>query len=103
MTAVLEHIGNALERLFGSRNQRLLEAMDPVVAQIRAIEKDYAGLAEEDFPKKTEEFKERLKAGESLDDLLPEAFALVSAVCRRLKGRKWLVTGEETKIGRAHV
>ncbi|KPJ70617.1 MAG: preprotein translocase subunit SecA, partial [Planctomycetes bacterium DG_20] len=95
MTAVLEQIGSALQRIFGSRNQRLLDAMDPVVERIRAVEQEYVRLADGDFPKKTEQFKQRLAGGEGLDDLLPEAFALVSAACRRLLGRKWQRAGEE--------
>jgi len=86
MTAVLEHISSTLQRIFGSRNQRLIDAMDPAVERIRPIEKDYASLADEDFPRKTEAFRQRVAEGESLDDLLPEAFALVSAACRRLLG-----------------
>ena len=94
MTAVLEHITGALQRVFGSRNQRLIDGMDPTVAQIREIEAGYASLAEEDFPGKTAAFKERVAGGESLDDLLPEAFALVSEGCRRLLGRQWDRAGE---------
>jgi preprotein translocase subunit SecA len=95
MTAVLEYVGGALQRIFGSRNQRLLNAMDLVVERIHAIERGYASLAEADFPRKTQEFKDRLKAGETLDGILPEAFALVREACRRLLGRKWQRAGEE--------
>jgi len=95
MSPVLEQISSVLQRIFGSRNQRLIDAMDPIVERIHEIEKDYASLAEADFPRKTEAFRQRVADGESLDDLLPEAFALVREACRRLLGRTWLRAGEE--------
>lgn len=83
-------------KLFGDPNERELKRLWPMVAQINAIEKKYqATLKDEYFPAKTMELRERFQKGETLDDLLPEAFALVKNACRRLIGKKWLVRGHE--------
>ena len=84
-----------ISRIFGTKNERELNKIWPVVDQINQHFESYKSLSDADFPKKTEEFKARLAAGETLDDLLPEAFALVKEVCRRLLGKKWIVTGQE--------
>ncbi|SEK98024.1 preprotein translocase subunit SecA [Roseateles sp. YR242] len=67
-----------LTQIFGSRNERLLKTYRKVVQQINALESQYEGLSDEQLRGKTEEFKARIAAGETVDDLLPEAFA----VCR---------------------
>lgn len=64
-------------KVFGSRNQRYIRQLDKIADQIEALEPKYQALQDEDFPQQTQAFKERMAAGESLDDLLPEAFALV--------------------------
>ncbi len=63
---------------------------------MNVFERDYQNLTEEALKAKTHEFKERLKKGETTDDLLPEAFAVVKNACRRLKGSKHMVRGHET-------
>lgn len=70
-------IGNLIKNIFGSKNERELKKIQPVVDQINSIESDFKGLTDEQLKAKTDEFKERLKKGETLDDLLPEAFATV--------------------------
>ena len=83
--------------IFGDPNEAELKKLWPIVHHINEIEKKYQEtLKDEYFPAKTAEFKERLQKGETLDDLLPEAFALVKNACRRLVGKKWLVRGRET-------
>ena len=67
-----------LTQIFGSRNERLLKTYRKVVQQINALEPQFEGLSDEQLRGKTEEFKKRIAAGETVDDLLPEAFA----VCR---------------------
>ncbi|KKU78674.1 MAG: Protein translocase subunit SecA, partial [Candidatus Peregrinibacteria bacterium GW2011_GWA2_47_7] len=68
----------------------------PLVTRINEWEAGYQkNLRDEDFPVKTEEFKQRLQKGETLEDLLPEAFALVKNACRRLAGRSYEVRGRE--------
>ena len=86
-----------LNKIAGNVTSKTLKKICPLVEQINAVEADYEKtlLKDEDFPKKTLEFKERLTKGETLEDLLPEAFALVKTACRRLMGRKWDVRGAD--------
>ena len=72
-----------LTRIFGSRNQRLLKQYSKIVAQINALEPAMEKLSDAELKAKTPEFKERLLKGATLDDLLPEAFA----VCREASKR----------------
>ncbi|MBI2453882.1 preprotein translocase subunit SecA [Candidatus Peregrinibacteria bacterium] len=82
--------------ILGDPNEKELKRLWPTVRRINEIEKKYQEtLKDEYFPAKTAEFRERLAKGETLDDLLPEAFALVKNACRRLVGKKWLVRGHE--------
>ncbi len=72
-----------LKKIFGSRNDRLLKAYRARVAKINALEPALQGLSDEALREKTAEFKTRLSQGASLDDLLPEAFAVVREASRR--------------------
>ncbi len=81
--------------LFGSKNEREVKKIWPVVEEINAHFESYQNLSEEELRNKTEEFRGRLTEGETLDDILPEAFAVVKEACRRLLGKKWVVTGQE--------
>ncbi|TSC71619.1 MAG: hypothetical protein G01um101448_1126, partial [Parcubacteria group bacterium Gr01-1014_48] len=77
-----------LESMFGDQNTRFLKACAPSVAQINSFEKKFETLTTEELREKTTEFQERLKKGEILDNLLPEAFAVVrEATKRTLKQR----------------
>ncbi|MBM3328235.1 MAG: preprotein translocase subunit SecA [Calditrichaeota bacterium] len=81
--------------LFGSKYDRQLKKIWPMVADInRHFEHFRTTLSDDDLPRRTEEFQQRIKAGETSDDLLPEAFALVKDACRRALGRQWLVVGQ---------
>ena len=62
--------------LLGSRNARVLRRMRPLVSRINELEKDIKALPDAEFPRKTQQLRARLTAGETLDSLLPEAFAL---------------------------
>src|SRR5499426_1529908 len=76
-----------LTRIFGSANERTLRRLWPIVQEINDLEKTYEALPPEAFPQKTAEWKERLASEEaSLDDVLPEAFALVREASRRTIG-----------------
>lgn len=86
---------NLLTKVFGTRNERILKSLIPQVDAINNELEKLRGLRDEDFPKKTEEFKKRINEGETLDDLMVEAFALVKETTRRLLGKKWDVTGIE--------
>jgi preprotein translocase subunit SecA len=75
-----------LTGIFGSRNERLLRQMNKTVAKINAFEPGLQALSDEELRGKTDAFKQRLAAGEALDDLLPEAFAVVREASRRVLG-----------------
>ena len=86
---------NLLKFLIGTKNDRELKKLWPIVREINRIEAEYQAknFTDEDFPKKTAEFKARYQNGESLDKLLPEAFALVKNACRHLVGTTEEVCG----------
>ena len=69
--------GKIIKGVFGSKNERELKEMSPLVEKINSLEPDFQALSDEQLRAKTDEFKERLSNGETLDDLLPEAFAAV--------------------------
>ena len=83
--------------ILGDPNDKEIRSIQPLVERANYWDKIYQEqlTSDEDFPKKTEEFKERLANGEPIDELLPEAFGLVKAACRRLCGRSWEVYGNE--------
>lgn len=87
---------NLIKSIFPSKNQREIEKLYSVVEQINAHYDEYQNLSEEQLKAKTNEFRERIANGETLDGLLPEAFAVVKDACRRLKGKSWKVAGRET-------
>jgi len=86
-----------LKKIVGSKNERELRRLWPIVEQINDYEKQYQSLSDDQLRAKTAEFRERLAKGETLDDLLPEAFAAVKNACRRLCGREWIVRGHPHK------
>jgi len=75
-----------LSKIFGDPNQRYLKKLYPIVEKINSLEEKFEKIPTEKLKEKTLEFKERLKKGESLDDLLPEAFALVREASKRTIG-----------------
>ena len=77
-----------LKSIFGSRNERLLKNYLKLVEGINSLEKGFSDLDEPGFKQKTLEFKERYAGGETLDELLPESFALVREVSRRVLGMR---------------
>ncbi len=84
---------NLLKLIFGTKHERDVKRLLPIVRKINAIEESYQGLSDEELRSKTVEFRERLAKGETLDDLLPEAFAVVKNGCRRLMGSEKEVCG----------
>jgi preprotein translocase subunit SecA len=76
------------KKLFGSSNERKVKAMSAQVAKINALEPEYAALSDEALKAKTDEFKARLAKGETLEDLLPEAFAVVREAGKRVLGMR---------------
>ncbi|HWJ04704.1 MAG TPA: preprotein translocase subunit SecA [Steroidobacteraceae bacterium] len=79
-------MANWLTRIFGSRNQRLISQYNGIVRQINAFEQSLQALSDADLAAKTVQFREQLAAGKTLDDLLPEAFAVVREASRRTLG-----------------
>ena len=77
-----------ITKLFGTRSERELKKIQPIVDKILSMESEYGALSEEALKAKTAEFKERYAAGESLDDLLPEAFAAIREAAWRVLGMK---------------
>ena len=75
-----------LDRIFGSKNQKILKKVQPLVKAINELEDGFSRLEDEDLKSKRIEFIERHSKGESLDDLLPEAFATVREVSKRQLG-----------------
>jgi preprotein translocase subunit SecA len=88
-------IKNLLKVLFGSKNDREVKKMDPLVDQINSQYEELQKLSEDQLKAKTAEFRERLSKGETTNDILPEAFAVVKDACRRLCGKSWKVAGQE--------
>jgi preprotein translocase subunit SecA len=83
--------------ILGDPNEKEIKSILPLVEEINRWEKRYEEelKSDEDFPKKTEEFRKCVEEGTPLDVLLPEAFGLVKSACRRLCGRKWSVCSNE--------
>ena len=75
-----------ITKLFGTRSQRELKKIQPMVDAILALEPEYKALSEEELKGKTEEFKKRYADGETLDSLLPEAFAAIREAADRVIG-----------------
>jgi preprotein translocase subunit SecA len=80
--------GKIIKGIFGSKNERELKKLAPLVDQINQLEPEFKALSDDQFPAKTAEFKERLSRGETLDDILPEAFAAVREISVRTLGMR---------------
>ena len=81
-------INGLLKKLFGSKNERELKRLRVLVKQINALEETIVALDDTQLTAKTDEFRKRLAQGEPLDDLLPEAFAVVREAARRVLGMR---------------
>ena len=88
---------NFIKKIIGTKNERVIKRLLPMVDEINSIYEKLHNLKDEDLLKKTEDFKLRYFQGESLNEILPEAYALVKESCRRLVGKKWIVRGYETE------
>ena len=82
-----ENMPNFFSKLFGS-NEGVVQKLQPIVDKVNALENDIAKLSDANLKNKTLEFKERLAKGETLDDLLPEAFASVREAAKRAIGQR---------------
>jgi preprotein translocase subunit SecA len=81
-------IGSALTKIFGSKNERVLKLIQPIVEKTNSLEPDIQKLDDAELAAKTVEFKERVAKGESLDELMPEAFAVTREAARRVIGER---------------
>ncbi len=78
--------------LFGSKQDRDVKKIRPILARVNGLKETISKLSDDELKAKTGEFRERLAAGETLDDLLPEAFAVVREATHRVLGEKRMVT-----------
>ena len=76
-------IGTLLNKVFGTKNERELKRLWPMVERVGMLESEISGLSDEELKEKTGELRQRIANGETLDDLLPEAFAVVREVSKR--------------------
>ena len=90
------------KRFAGRHYKKFLEKARPTVARINELELSYQSLSDEQLRAKTDEFRARLKAGETLDQILPEAFATVKNAARRLVGRPIMVCDHELTWDMVH-
>ena len=81
-------LGQIARKIFGSANDRFVKKQYKIVNKINALEPDFIKLSDEELKTKTEEFRGRLKNGETLDDILPEAFATVREAAKRVMGQR---------------
>ena len=86
-------ITNLFTKIFGSKHERDVKKLWPMAEQINTVYQSLHDLSDDQLSAKTEEFKKRLSDGETVDDILPEAFAVVKETCRRLCGKSWEVVG----------
>ncbi|MBO2643934.1 preprotein translocase subunit SecA [Shewanella algae] len=77
-------LGKLLTKVFGSRNDRTLKTLGKIVNKINALEGEYEQLSNEQLKAKTQEFRDRLEKGETLDDIMAEAFATVREASKRV-------------------
>ena len=95
-------LGYILKLIFGSKSDRDLKKMKPFIAKINKQEEEYQSISTEELQNKTQEFKDRLEKGESLDDLMVEAFAVVKNAARRLCGTTVQVCDHELEWEMIH-
>ena len=91
-----------LKPFAGRHYKKFLEKARPIVVRINEFDRSFTSLSDEQLRAKTEEFRERIKAGETLDQILPEAFAVVKNAARRLVGTTAMVCDYEIPWDMVH-
>ncbi len=81
-------LGSLIRKVVGTKNDRELKAMTPLVDAVNAFEPQISALSDSELRAKTDQFRQRLASGETLDDLLPEAFAVCREAARRVLGMR---------------
>ncbi len=84
-----------IKKMLGTKNQRDIKKILPLVDKINRLEEEYQSLTDDQLKAKTDEFKKRLQEGETLDDIMCEAYATVKNACRRLVGTTVDVCGHD--------
>jgi preprotein translocase subunit SecA len=77
-----------ITKVFGTRSEREIKAIEPYIKKIESLEDEYRNLTDEQLREKTTQFKQRLADGQTLDDILPEAFATVREAADRVLGMR---------------
>ncbi|MFZ5979934.1 MAG: preprotein translocase subunit SecA [Candidatus Zixiibacteriota bacterium] len=93
---------NLITKLFGTKHERDVKKLQPVIDEINEHFEKLKNVSEEELVGKTAEFKKRLTEGETLDDIMTEAFAVVKEACRRHVGQTWEVVGQPTEWNMVH-
>ena len=88
---------NLIEKMFGTKHERDVKKMQPLVVEINNYFEKLKSLSDEELQAKTDEFKTRLAEGETVDDIMAEAFAVVKETCRRHLGQTWDVVNQPTE------
>ena len=88
---------NWITKVFGTKHERDIKKIAPLVAEINEHYEKLQSLSEDELVAKTAEFRKRLAEGETLDDIMAEAFAVVKEACRRHVGRTWEVVDQPTQ------
>ena len=88
---------NLITKIFGTKHDRDVKRVMPLVLEINEQYEKLHSLSEEELVGKTEAFRQRLAAGETVDDICCEAFAVVKEACRRHLGTSWTVVDQETE------
>jgi preprotein translocase subunit SecA len=88
-------LSKILGKVFGTKQERDWKRLAPRVAEINQWYEEFDGLTDDELKAKTAEFRRRYKEGESLNDLLPEAYAVVKQACKRHVGQRWIAGGSE--------
>ena len=81
-------LGGVAKALFGSSNDRYVKSVMKIVQKINALEPEISAMTDERLTQQTQLFRDRLTAGETLDDILPEAFATVREASKRVMGMR---------------
>ena len=85
-----------IHKFVGDRKSRLMKRLSPGIAEVKEWADRAKGIADDDFPARTSDLAERLQNGETVDDIMSEAFGLVYEACRRHVGRSWDVVGHKS-------
>ena len=79
---------SVFDKIFGTHSERELKLIEPIIQKIESYDEEYQKMTDEELRMKTTEFKKRLEEGETLDDILPEAYATVREAASRVLGMK---------------